>query len=92
LTNALCERRNPTRTGDRVAFKISDAFLPGSEEIRAGFWDVGEVEGTIMDFSDSGTAARAFALVEVVHKQTIVVPTERLRILGTSGSSNEPKN
>jgi hypothetical protein len=37
-----------------------------------------EAEGTIVDFSDSGLAPRAFALVEMVYTQTVVVPVSKL--------------
>ena len=92
VTKSICERGTTTRTGDRVAFLISDAFISGSEEIRTLLSDTGEVEGTIMNFSDSGTASRVFAVVEVVRKQAVVIPVERLRLLESSGSSEEDKN
>jgi hypothetical protein len=37
-----------------------------------------EVEGTILDFSDSGTVARVFVIVDVVRRQTVVVPIDKL--------------
>jgi len=60
---------------------ISDAYLPESEEARSALADGSELEGTVIDFSDSGSLARAFALVEVVRKQTVVVPVEKLKLL-----------
>jgi hypothetical protein len=75
-----------------VAFLISDAFIQGSEENHASLSDTGEVEGTIVNFSDSGTASRVFALVEIVRKQTVVIPVERLRLLESSGSRGENKS
>jgi len=71
----------PTQKGDRVAFLLSDAFLPEAEEARAGQCREGEVEGTLLDFSDSGDVERAFAVVEVIERQTMVVPVEKLRAL-----------
>jgi len=60
---------------------MSDAFIRDSEAIRAALSDTSEVEGTIMSFSDSGMVPRAFAVVEVTLKQTVIVPTERLKLL-----------
>jgi len=38
------------------------------------------MEGPVIDFSDSGAQARFFAVVEVVRKQTVIVPMHELRI------------
>jgi len=79
-------RRNPTQKGDKVVFSVSDAFLPESEEARNAFIDEGEVVGTVLDFSDSGEIRRAFALVEIIRQQTLVVPVGKLRLApGTRG-------
>jgi hypothetical protein len=40
-----------------------------------------DIEGTVVDFSDSGTEARWFAVVEVVRKQNVIVPVTELRVL-----------
>lgn len=40
--------------------------------------DGAEVEGTIVDFSDSGSVPRMFAVVEVLQRQTVVVPVANL--------------
>lgn len=37
-----------------------------------------ELEGTIVDFSDSGQKERFFAIVDVVRKQSVVVAVEKL--------------
>jgi hypothetical protein len=37
------------------------------------------MEGVIVDFSDSGTRLRAFAVVELATGQTIVVPMEKIK-------------
>jgi hypothetical protein len=37
-----------------------------------------EVDGMIVSFSDSGSKPQAFAVVEVVRKQTLIVPVEKL--------------
>jgi hypothetical protein len=71
----------PTQKGDRVAFLLSDAFLPEAEQALAEQCREGEIEGTLLDFSDSGEVERAFAVVEVIERQTMVVPVEKLRAL-----------
>ena len=38
-----------------------------------------EVEGTIVEFSDSGQKTRFFAVIDLVRRQTVVVPVERLQ-------------
>ncbi len=40
--------------------------------------DAAVVEGTIVDFSDSGDVPRMFAVIEVLHMQTVVVPVANL--------------
>jgi len=70
-----------TRKGDRVSFERSDMFLPGPEELLPG---TGELEGVVIGFSDSGAQSRVFAVVEVVQKQEVVVPVDKLRLLGPS--------
>jgi len=72
-------RRSPTQKGDKVVFSVSDAFLPESDEARSAFIDEGEVVGTVLDFSDSGEIRQAFALVEIIRQQTLVVPVGKLR-------------
>jgi len=52
-------------------------FLPASEEPSPSDE---EMEGTVIDFSDSGNRAQFFAVVEVVRKQTVIVPVNELRI------------
>lgn len=64
--------------GDRVRFRISDVFLPGPEELLAAPSTQSELEGTVVDFSDSGATPRFFALVEVVTKKTLVIPVKKL--------------
>lgn len=78
--------RLSTQKGDKVVFSVSDAFLPECDNARSSFIDEGEVVGTVLDFSDSGGTPRAFALVEIVRQQTLVVPVEKLRVMEESRS------
>jgi hypothetical protein len=74
------ERSASTGKGDRVNFRIADAFLPDPETLREIFSDTAELEGTIVDFSDSGQDSRAFALVEVIQRHVVVLPVKKLRL------------
>lgn len=74
---------NTTRQGDRVSFRISDVFLPPAEELLKPLSPDSEMEGTIIDFSDSGSKPRVFAVVEVVKKNTVVVPVSELQLIET---------
>ena len=71
------------KKGEKVKFRVSDVFLPEVEEIRATWADAAEVEGTIVDFSDSGSASRVFAVIDVLQRQTVIVAVAKL----TSGST-----
>jgi hypothetical protein len=48
------------------------------------------MEGAIVGFSDSGPRQRAFAVVEVVHRQTMVVPVEKLKVVRPASAETEP--
>lgn len=71
--------------GDKVRFSASDVFLPSQEILLAPPPAEAELEGTVVDFSDSGARARVFAVVDVVRKQTVVVPVEKLEIIVPPG-------
>ena len=53
-------------------------FLPSLDSLLLAPSAQEELEGTIVDFSDSGQKARFFALVDVVRRRTVVVPVEKL--------------
>ncbi len=71
-----------TRVGDKVRFSISDVFLPQPEGVFVVAPGETEVEGTIVDFSDSGSRVRVFAVVDVVRRQTVIVPAEKVKPAG----------
>jgi hypothetical protein len=77
--NCWAKGRSSTEKGDKVSFRVSDVFLPEAEELRGAWAETAEVGGTVVDFSDSGSASRVFAVVEVVQRHTVVVPVEKLR-------------
>lgn len=68
----------PCKIGDRVRFALADIFLPGPELGGSPASEMTELDGTLIEFSDSGSKTKAFAVVEVVRKQMIVVPVEKL--------------
>jgi hypothetical protein len=71
-----------TKAGDRVEFLISDVFLPNPEKLLAWWEGETRLEGTLLDFSDSGPRPRFFAVVEVVMTKSVVVPVEKLLVIG----------
>ena len=72
------EGRRQTREGDKVRFFVSDVFLPGPEDVFGALAADAQLEGTVVSFSDSGSEARVFAVVDVIRRQTVVVPVDRL--------------
>jgi hypothetical protein len=68
-----------------VRFRISDVFLPSPDVFSFNVVDGEELEGTIVNFSDSGHKERVFAVVDVVTRQTVVVPVEKLKAFGDRG-------
>ena len=77
-TEFAFKRRKSTQTGDKVRFRTADVFLPSLEGVLLVPPPEDELEGTIVDFSDSGQKPRFFALIDVVRRQTVVVPVEKL--------------
>jgi len=68
--------KRETQVGDRVRFAAADIFLSGPGGLNP--LDAAELEGTVVEFSDSGSRTRAYAVVEVVRTQMMVVPVEKL--------------
>jgi hypothetical protein len=72
----------PTREGDRVRFRVTDVFLPSAEEVlKVSLAE--ELEGVVVDFSDSGSTARVFAVVDVIRRQNVVVPVDKLEVVAS---------
>jgi hypothetical protein len=67
--------------GDRVSFHISDAFLPEPAEVLASLTVDAETNGVVIEFSDSGSSPRAYAVVQITPKQKVVLPVGALQIL-----------
>ena len=78
---AACWREPPTRKGDRVRFSITDVFLPGAEELVDLSTSSELVEGIVVNFSDSGSQSRIFAVIDVISRSTVVVPVDKLAVV-----------
>jgi len=76
--------------GDKVRFSVSDVFLPQPDGVFVAAPDETEVEGIIVDFSDSGPRSRAFAVVDVVRRQTVIVPAEKVQLISPHGGHDDP--
>ena len=55
---------------------------PGEEPLSALPPDA-EIRGRLMAFSDSGSEARVFAVIELVKKQSVIVPVSDLEVIET---------
>lgn len=71
-----------------MRFSADAVFLPTSERVSILLAGESEVEGTIQAFSDSGAKSQAFAVVDVVRTETVVVPVEKLELI--AGPSAKP--
>ena len=80
------EGRWQTREGDKVRFFVSDVFLPGPDDVFSALSAGTQLEGTVVSFSDSGSEPRVFAVVDVIRRQTVVVPVARLSDATVHGS------
>jgi len=69
------------REGDRVRFRVADIFLP---EEPLNFAETQEIEGTVVQLSDSGQIPRAFASIDVLVHKTVVVQVDKLNVLPPS--------
>lgn len=67
--------------GNRVSFRISDAFLPEPAEVLASLTAEAEINGVVVEFSDSGSSPRAYAVVQITPKQKVVLPVGALHVL-----------
>jgi hypothetical protein len=63
-----------------VRFHLADVFLPSAADLSVVSLVEEELEGTVVDFSDSGSTPNAFAVIEVIQKRTVIVPVEKLSL------------
>jgi hypothetical protein len=67
------------QVGDRVRFRISDVYLPEPAEVLANLTADTEVNGVILEFSDSGDSPRIYAVVQITSRQIVLLPVSALR-------------
>jgi hypothetical protein len=72
-----------------VRFQASDVFLPSPGGALAAIPEETELEGTIIDFSDSGLRSRFFAVIDVVRTQSLIVPVDKLEIIKAATTKGE---
>jgi hypothetical protein len=65
-----------------VRFRVTDIFLPSAEEV-LNVSPGEELEGEVVNFSDSGSTSRVFAVVDVIRRQNVVVPVEKLEVVAS---------
>jgi hypothetical protein len=74
------------QVGDRVGFRISDVFLPEPAEVLSHLTAEAEAQGVVVEFSDSGSRPKAYALVRITSQQSVLIPVSALRILRSKES------
>lgn len=67
--------------GDRVSFHVADVYLPEPSEVLANLTPEVETNGVIVEFSDSGTNLRAYAVVRITAQQSVLLPVAALHVL-----------
>lgn len=75
------ESARGVRVGDRVSFSISDVFLPEPSEVLAKLTPDVTTEGVVVDFSDSGSVPRAYAMVRITPHQMVLLPISAIHVL-----------
>ena len=68
------------QVGDRVSFRLVDVFLPEPAEVLANLTADVEANGVVVEFSDSGSSPRAYAVVRISPQQVVVLPVNALRV------------
>jgi hypothetical protein len=61
-----------------VEVYVADIILPSRDELPKALTTTEKVEGIVVNFSDSGPQPRVFAIVDVIARQSVVVPVEKL--------------
>jgi hypothetical protein len=75
------EPAGTAQIGDRVSFRISDVFLPEASEVLANLTEEVEMQGVVVEFSDSGDHPRVYALVRITTRQAVLLPVSALHVL-----------
>jgi len=75
------ETGGSAQIGDLVSFRISDVYLPEPPEVLAKLTADVATEGVVVEFSDSGSRPRAYAVVRITAQQSVLVPVSALHVL-----------
>jgi hypothetical protein len=74
--------------GDKVRFQVVDIFLPAADDLPKSLTPADQLEGTVVNFSDSGLLPRVFAVVDVIARLSVVVPVEKLQLQNLGRTPN----
>jgi len=74
------ESAGTVQIGDRVSFRISDVFLPEPSEVLESLTADVETHGIVVEFSDSGSNPRAYAVVRITPQQAVLLPVNALNV------------
>jgi len=69
------------QVGDRVSFRIADVFLPEPFEVLKNLTPEAETNGVVIEFSDSGSDPRAYAVVRITRQHSVLLPVSALQVL-----------
>jgi hypothetical protein len=69
------------QVGDRVSFRLADVFLPEPSEVMANLTTEVEANGVIVEFSDSGSDQRAYAVVRISANQAVLLPMAAIHVI-----------
>jgi hypothetical protein len=65
-----------------VHFSLVDVYFPDPKKLVLELHRDAEIEGKVIDFSDSGARKDAFAVIRVAGlSQPVVVPVDRLKVM-----------
>jgi hypothetical protein len=70
--------------GDRVSFRVTDVFLPEPTEVLANLTADVEMNGVIVEFSDSGNDQRAYAVVRISPQQAVLLPVTAIHVIDSA--------
>jgi hypothetical protein len=73
--------RITAQVGDRVSFRIADVFLPEPFEVLKNLTPEAETNGGVIEFSDSGSDPRAYAVVRITRQHSVLLPVSALQVL-----------
>jgi hypothetical protein len=79
VTSSMPDQSVPDIRNRLVNFRIRDVYIPDPREVLVELYANDILQGKVLDLTDSGSAKRAFAVVEVdgvAHH--VIVPMERI--------------